>query len=109
MSKIQEDGKIAVIGERALALGFRLIGLEHSYVYESGAEGVNKFLELYKSNEYSLIMLSESLKQYMDKRLIESIELSTKPLVVFIPLLKTGEEESVSSLAKRILGVDIGR
>ncbi|MEM0160462.1 MAG: V-type ATP synthase subunit F [Thermoplasmata archaeon] len=108
MSKIQEDGKIAVIGERALALGFRLIGLEHSYIYD-GAEGVNKFLELYKSNEYSLIMLSESLKQYMDKRLIESIELSTKPLVVFIPLLKTGEEESVSSLAKRILGVDIGR
>lgn len=108
MSKLREDGKIAVIGERELALGFRLVGLEHSYIY-SGPEGVNKFLELYKSNEYSLIMLSESLKEHMDKRLIESIELSTKPLVVFIPLLKAGEEESVGSLAKRILGVDIGR
>jgi V/A-type H+-transporting ATPase subunit F len=108
MTKSVPDGKIAIIGERELALGFRLIGLEHSYIY-TGTEGVNKFLEIYKSNEYSLIMLSESLKSYMDKRLIESIELSTKPLVVFIPLLKIGEEESISSLAKRILGVDIGR
>jgi V/A-type H+-transporting ATPase subunit F len=108
MTKSVPDGKIAIIGERELALGFRLIGLEHSLIY-TGTEGVNKFLEIYKSNEYSLIMLSESLKPYMDKRLIESIELSTKPLVVFIPLLKTGEEESISSLAKRILGVGIGR
>ncbi|EQD28874.1 V-type ATP synthase subunit F, partial [mine drainage metagenome] len=36
------------------------------------------------------------------------IEVSTSPLVLFIPMPGGHDEESVGRLAKRILGVDIG-
>lgn len=101
-------GHIAIIGERELVLGFRLIGVENSFIAEDD-EGLKKFMEIYKSDKYSLIMLSENLKSQMDRKLLDSIETSTKPLVVFIPLPGGEEEESVADLAKRILGVDIGR
>lgn len=102
------SGHIAIIGERELVLGFRLIGVENSIIAE-GEEGLKKFIEIYKSEKYSLIMLSEKLKSYMDRKLLDTIETSTKPLVVFIPLPGGEEEESVADLAKRVLGVDIGR
>lgn len=104
----EKVGNIAIIGERELVLGFRLMGVENSFV-AVGEEGVSKFNELYKSSKYSLIMLSENLKEFMDRKLLSSIETSTNPLVVFIPLPEGKEEESVRDLAKRILGVDIGR
>ncbi|MCL5668316.1 MAG: V-type ATP synthase subunit F [Candidatus Thermoplasmatota archaeon] len=101
-----EPGSIAVIGEREVALGFRLIGLDNSFIGQ-GMEGANKFLELLGSGKYSLIMVSERLKQYMDRKTLDYIETTTKPLVVFIPVPGQAREESVEALAKRVLGVDI--
>ena len=108
MANEELAGNIAIIGERELVLGFRLIGIENSFI-ATEEEGLRKFTEVYKSNKYSLIMLSENLKSFMDRKLLDTIETSTKPLVVFIPLPGGKEEESVADLAKRILGVDIGR
>ena len=102
----EEVGNIAVVGERALVLGFRLIGVENSFMAE-GKKGAEKLLELYKSKKYSLIMASESIKSDMDRKMLDTVETSTNPLVVFIPIPGGKEEESVSELAKRILGVDI--
>ncbi len=99
-------GNIAIVGERALVLGFRLIGIENSFMAE-GKKGAEKLMELYKSKKYSLIMASEKIKSEMDRKVLDSIETSANPLVVFIPLPGGEEEESVSELAKRILGVDI--
>ncbi|OWP56520.1 MAG: hypothetical protein B2I17_05495 [Thermoplasmatales archaeon B_DKE] len=101
-----EPGTIAVIGEREVALGFRLVGLDNSFIGE-GKNGVDKFLELLRSEKYSLIMVSERLKPYMDMKTIAYIETATKPLVVFIPVPGQIGEESVEALAKRVLGVDI--
>ncbi len=94
--KSQEQGSaIALIGERSLVIGFRLIGIENAFVAE-GEEAVKKFNEIYQSGEYSLIMASESLKRTLDSRLLEEIEVSTNPLVVFIPLPGSAVEESVA-------------
>lgn len=106
MAQEESVGNIAVVGERALVLGFRLIGLENSFIAEGG-KGREKLLELYKSKKYSLIMASSSIKSELDRKTQDSIETSTNPLVVFIPLPGGEEEESVAELAKRILGVDI--
>lgn len=108
MAKEENVGNIAIVGERALVLGFRLIGVENSFMAE-GKKGMEKLLEIYKSKKYSLIMVSESIKSEIDKKTLNSIETSTNPLVVFIPLPGGKDEESVSELAKRILGVDINR
>lgn len=101
-----EAGSIAIVGEREIALGFRLIGLDNTFIAD-GETGVTKFLELLRSDKYSLIMVSERLKRLMDRKTLDFVETATRPLVVFIPVPGEIEEESVEALAKRVLGVDI--
>ncbi|MCL4345278.1 MAG: V-type ATP synthase subunit F [Candidatus Thermoplasmatota archaeon] len=109
MDKLSEgSGKICVIGERAISLGFRLIGISDSYEY-SGKQAVEKLEDLSKSSKYSVIFVSETVKKYMDTRLLTYYESIMSPLIMFVPLPGEETEESLSAMAKRILGVDIGR
>ena len=100
-------GNIAIVAERELVLGFRLIGVEHSFIAEK-EEGVKKLNDLLSEKKFSLIMVSEGIKPYMDSRTLRFIETSTDPVVVFIPVPGGEDLESVNELAKRVLGVDIG-
>jgi len=108
MAKNLFSGNIAVIGEREIILGFRLIGIEDSFIVDED-KGVEKVTDVYKSGKYSVIMISQNLRKKMDVKLLSKLESSTKPVVVFIPLPGSEEEESIAQLAKRVLGVDIGR
>ncbi len=103
-----ENEKIAVIGERALSVGFRLIGIEDTFEV-TGEESLKKLEALEKSGNYSVIFVSESIKSIMDTRTLNYYEGILKPLVMFIPLPGVETEESLEKMAKRILGVDIGR
>lgn len=108
MASVNEKvGNIAIVAERELILGFRLIGVEHSYIAEK-EEGVKKLNGLLSEKKFSLIMISESIKPYMDSKILRFIETSTDPVVVFIPVPGGEDLESVNELAKRVLGVDIG-
>ena len=101
--------KIAVIGEREIALGFKLVGIKDTFI-KSGSDAVKQLNELMNSKTYNLILVSDSIKASMEKNTIRVVEASLTPLVVFIPLPGVEEkQESVESLAKRILGVDITR
>ncbi|MBX8643559.1 MAG: V-type ATP synthase subunit F [Thermoplasmata archaeon] len=101
-------GSAAVIGEREIVLGFRLLGIADAYQAE-GREAVEKFRELLSSGKHSFIMLSENIRKFMDAKTVELVNTTTTPLIVFIPLPGGMEEESVEKFAKRVLGVDIGR
>ncbi len=107
MDKEQATGKIAVIGERELVIGFRLIGMESAFEVNDKND-VETFNRLYHSEMYSLLLASENIKAKLDRKLLDLIEVSTTPLVLFIPMPGGHDEESVGRLAKRILGVDIG-
>lgn len=107
MDKDQATGKIAVIGERELVLGFRLIGMESAFEVNTKND-VETFNRLYHSEQYSLLLASENIKTKLDRKFLDLIEVSTSPLVLFIPMPGGHDEESVGKLAKRILGVDIG-
>ncbi len=99
--------KIAVIGERELALGFKLIGVKDVFM-EEGEEAVSKFEGLLASKDYNLVMLSENLRPLMDSNLLRLAETSLRPIVIFIPIPGSGaKQESVETLAKRVLGIDI--
>jgi V/A-type H+-transporting ATPase subunit F len=99
--------KIAVIGEREIALGFKLIGIKDTFI-KSGSDAIKQFAELMTSKTYNLILVSESIRPGMDGGLLRLAETSLSPLVVFIPMPgKEEERESVERLAKRVLGVDI--
>ena len=63
------SGRIAVIGERELILGFRLIGMESSIEVTEKNAGT-EFMKLYHSGKYSLIMASENIKKNIDRRIL---------------------------------------
>lgn len=98
---------IAVVGERELALGFRLVGISDVFMI-TGQEAVRKIIEFMEGKEYGLVLASESIRDSMDKATLKRVDISLRPLVVFIPMPGNyKEQESVEALAKRILGVDI--
>ncbi len=99
--------KVAVVAERELALGFKLIGIKDVFIAEPQDEP-RIVSELMEAKSHSLVMVSESAKKYMSADALRFVERSMYPLIVFIPLPGVEESrESVEALAKRILGVDI--
>ena len=102
-----EFDRIAVIGEREIALGFKLVGISDVFM-ETGEAATKRFAELLSGKEYGLVIVSESIRKTLSKAALKTAETTLRPLVVFIPALGQGEgEESVEALAKRVLGVNI--
>lgn len=109
MSKQQSEntGKIAVVGERELAIGYNLLGIEDTFVTD-GQEASKILQELFASNKYSLIIASDAVRSSIPAIFRKKIEASIEPLVIFMPALQGNiQEESIAALAKRVLGISI--
>lgn len=100
-------GKIAVVGEKELVLGYRLLGVEDAYPV-SRAEAQKTLMDLFNSGKYNLIIVGNEARKGLSGQTLEKLESSIVPLVVFMPSTDSDvQEESLSRLAKRVLGVDI--
>ena len=105
--KTQSSGKIAVAGERELVIGYRLLGIEDTFVV-SGEEASKTIQDLYHSGKFSLIIASDSVRTTLPAIFRKKIEASIEPLVLFMPALEGNiQEESIAALAKRVLGISI--
>jgi V/A-type H+/Na+-transporting ATPase subunit F len=96
-----------VLGERELAIGFRLIGLPD--VREVTPENaVAEFERAMSSGEYNLVIASQSIRPRLSDSVRARADASLHPLVVFVPT-PSGEYEveSINALAKRVLGVTL--
>jgi V/A-type H+/Na+-transporting ATPase subunit F len=102
-----QSGKIAVVGERELVLGYRLLGVQDAF--QAGKDDVQKIvMDLFNSNEYALIIIGNQARGGLSASVKERLESSITPLVVFMPSLDSqAREESLSILARRVLGVDL--
>jgi V/A-type H+-transporting ATPase subunit F len=102
-----EFKRIIFIGDRRDALGLRLAGINDSKTL-NGKEALEEVIRLIKSKEYNLIITEENIKQYANQNELMMINSSVDPLVLLIPNenLELGKE-SIESLARRVLGVDI--
>ncbi len=98
---------ICIIGEREVVIGFKMIGINDTFIVDL-PDGVNKLRTLFESNDYNIIMVSQSLQKYLKEDELNIYNTSIKPLIIFIPVPGIKEEESVYDLAKKILGIDIG-
>ncbi len=100
-------GRTIAMGERELAIGFRLIGLKD--VVEVTAETAQgEFQKAVSSGDFSLIIASQSIRQHLTESQRLVADSSLRPLVVFVPTPKGEYEmETINSLAKRVLGVSI--
>jgi len=105
--KSESTGRIAVIGERELVIGYRLLGMDDTFIVSK--EDANKTLqELFSSAKFGLIIVSEFISNLLPKTFRAKIEASIEPLVLFMPSLQGNiQEESIAVLAKRVLGINI--
>ena len=102
-----DPGRTIVLGERELAIGFRLIGLKD--VVEVTAEtAAAEFDKAMTSGEFSLVLASQSIRPRLTETQRMAADASLKPLVVFVPTPNGEYEvESIATLAKRVLGVSL--
>ena len=101
------SGRTVVLGERELAIGFRLIGLR-DVVEVTPQTAQSEFQRAMTSGEFSLVIASQSIRQSLNEPQRQVAESSLKPLVVFVPTPKGEYEvESINALAKRVLGVSL--
>jgi len=99
-------GRIAVVGDRELVIGYRLLGIDDTFIATEEATDVMQ--KLFYSNEFGLIVASQSVRHALSPAFRAKVEASIEPLVIFMPSLGEGvKEESISDLARRVLGVDI--
>jgi len=100
-------GKIAVVGEKELVLGYRLLGVEDALPV-GRAEAQKTVMELFNSGKYNLIIVGNEARKGLSAATKDKLESSIVPLVVFMPSTEAEvAKESLSRLAKRVLGVDI--
>lgn len=103
-----EFDKIAVIGERKIAMGFEMIGIQDIFISDDPKEMLSMLRSTIASKEYGLIIASDSIMSQIYDDELRKIEAMLKPVVIFIPISKdASEKESVAQLAKRVLGIDI--
>jgi V/A-type H+/Na+-transporting ATPase subunit F len=104
---VPEPGKTLVLGERELAIGFRLIGFQN--VLEVTPEtAVAEFQRAMAGDEYSLVIASQSIRPRLSEAQRTHADSTLRPLVVFVPTpAGEYEVESINELAKRILGVTL--
>jgi len=105
--RTDEPRRTVVLGERELAIGFRLIGLTD--VREVTPENsVSEFERAMSSGEFNLVIASQSIRARLSDQARLHADASIRPLVVFVPTPAGDYEvESINTLAKRVLGVTL--
>ncbi len=103
----KDPGPTVVLGERELAIGFRLIGLK-DVVEVTPENAVAEFQRVMAHSDYSLVIASQSIRARLSETQRAAADASLHPLAVFVPT-PTGEfeVESINALAKRVLGVTL--
>jgi V/A-type H+-transporting ATPase subunit F len=108
--KTDSAGRLAVVGDRELVIGYRLIGIDDTFIVSDEEDASKKIQELYSSGEFGLIIASNSMRTKLSSKFLAEIEESIEPLVLFMPSQKEAseeDEESIAALAKRVLGISI--
>ncbi len=107
--KTESSGLIAVMGERELVIGYRLLGINDTFlVSEKGDESFKTMEKLFSSHKFAMIIASQFVRDSLPQLFRLKVEASIHPLVLFMPSLKGDiHEESISSLARRVLGINV--
>lgn len=103
--------RIAVIGDAAIATGFRLAGLYHVYSVEKGKEFEDKLRETIENPEFGIVIVNESYLPGIDWRLKKKIDNLAHPVVIGVADIsgKQEEGEDLNELIKKALGFDVSK
>ena len=81
--KIDASGRLAVVGDRELVIGYRLIGIDDTFIVSDEEDASKKIQELYSSGEFGLIIASNSMQAKLSSKFLAEIKESIEPLVLF--------------------------
>jgi V/A-type H+-transporting ATPase subunit F len=106
--KSQSAGSIAVIGERELIIGYRLLGINETFLVSKGEDSYKTMEKVFSSNKFAMIIASDFVRDSLPQVFKSRVEGSINPLVIFMPSLRGDiHEESIASLARRVLGINV--
>ena len=106
--KQESNGNIAVIGDRQLIIGYRLLGVDNTFIVNGADESLKTMENLFFSHKFNMIIASQFVRESLPHVFRARVEASIEPLVIFMPALQGDiHEESISTLAKRVLGISI--
>ncbi|MCK4319165.1 V-type ATP synthase subunit F [Candidatus Micrarchaeota archaeon] len=105
------DERIAVIGDASLCFGFRIIGLERTFIVEKGREFESTIEKIISEQEYGIVVVNQLYLQDIDWRLKKKLDNLAHPVVIPVPDSSGAKEtgEDLNALIKRALGFDISK
>ena len=103
--------RIAVIGDVALATGFRLAGLSTVFVTKKGDEFETKLKEVLADPQFGIVIVNETYLPGIDWRLRKKIDNLAHPVVISIADIsgKSEDGEDLNELIKKALGFDVSK
>ena len=70
----ESKGRIAVIGERELVIGYRLLGVDDTFIVNGGDESFKTMENLFFSHKYSMIIASQFIVYYLPSIFRKKVE-----------------------------------
>ncbi len=103
-------GSIGVMADKETATYFRLGGVKNSWVVDTQTDAVKTFEEIKTKQTVSLVIVTDTVFDWIKDKVGRGKKEIELPLVVSIPTRKAGGKPQVDLLAdliKRTVGVEI--
>src|SRR4028119_930274 len=94
--ELESKDLIAVIGERELVIGYRLLGINDTFlVGKDNNEAVKTMEMLFASHKFAMIIASHFIRDSLPPLFKLKVEASLRPLVLFMPSLNGSMNEEI--------------
>ena len=102
-------GKIGVIADKETAIYFKLGGVKNSWVVKSEDEAVKTFEDIKNKQTVSLVIVTDTVFDWIKDKVGQGKKEIELPLVVSIPTRRGGKAQVdlLAELIKRTVGVEI--
>ncbi|HZY46512.1 MAG TPA: V-type ATP synthase subunit F [Candidatus Bathyarchaeia archaeon] len=102
-------GKIGVIADKETAIYFKLGGVKNSWVVKSEDEAVKTFEDIKAKQTVSLVIVTDTVFDWIKEKIGQGKKEIELPLVVSIPTRRGGKPQVdlLADLIKRTVGVEI--
>ncbi len=102
-------GNIGVMADKETATYFRLGGVKNSWVVDTADEAVKTYEEIKAKQAVSLVIVTDTVFDWIKDKIARGKKEIELPLVVSIPTRKAGKPQVdlLADLIKRTVGVEI--
>ena len=102
-------GKIGVMADKETAIYFKLGGVKNSWVVKSEDEAVKTFEDIKNKQTVSLVIVTDTVFDWIKDKVGQGKKEIELPLVVSIPARRGGKSQVdlLADLIKRTVGVEI--